>query len=87
MIYLKKLKDKGFKLQSNWQDLKSNSIFVLGTNKQTNFFFYQKKALAKGCKYIICDKKFKNIFLKDKIYYFPYQKNDLNKIYRYFFPS
>ena len=73
---LEKLKAKGYKLQTDWQNLKNNSIFILGTKNNKNFIFYQNNAFEKGCRFIICNHKFKNKFLKKEIKYFYYKKKE-----------
>ncbi len=79
MKYLNNLKNKGYKIEVNWQSLSSKSIFFLNTNNVSNFIKYQKKAIRKGCKYIICKNKFKtqSKFKNLEYYYF----EDKKKIY------
>tara|TARA_B100000965_G_scaffold98545_1_gene80610 strand:+ start:1184 stop:2569 length:1386 start_codon:yes stop_codon:yes gene_type:complete len=69
------LKKKGYKIEPNWQNLSSRSIFFLNTNDKTNFIKYQKKAIGKNCKFIICKKKFKIQSRFKNLQYFYFEDN------------
>ena len=54
------LKDKGFKIVTNWQEIDKKSIFLLNSDDVKKFSKYNKIAQNKKCKFIICNDKFKN---------------------------
>jgi UDP-N-acetylmuramyl-tripeptide synthetase len=73
--HFKILKKKRFKLFSNWQQLNSKSIYVLGTKNEKSFNFYIKKALKNNCKYIYCHEKFRNRIHQNNLIFFYYKDN------------
>ena len=52
---LYELKDKGFKIVSNWQDCNKKSIFLFENDNYKKFVKYKNLAFKKKCNYIICD--------------------------------
>ncbi len=80
------LKKKGFNIKANWQDLSSNSIFFINTQNEKKFIFFQKKAIKKGCKNILCYNIFKNKHqIKNIVYHYFKNENELYKIAQLFF--
>ena len=54
---LDELKDKGFKIVTNWQECNKKSIFILNSSNNKKFRSYLNLALKKNCKFIICNIK------------------------------
>jgi UDP-N-acetylmuramyl-tripeptide synthetase len=81
------LKKKGYRIKSNWQDLSLKSIYFINTTKDERFIYYQKKAIKKKCKFILCNKKFKHLEIDKKINYFHYSsEKELIDISHKFYP-
>ncbi len=88
MKVLINLKKEGFKLSLNWQDLSHKSIFFLNTKNKKNFIDYQKKAIKKKCRHIICSEEFKDKYQFKELKYFYFKNNDeLFKIAKLFFKT
>ena len=83
---LNQLKDKGFKIISNWQDCNKKSIFLFDNKNYKKFIIYKNLALKKKCKYVICDIKFKKNVKQNSIKFFFYKnRKDLNNIAKIFY--
>ena len=83
---LDELKDKGFKIVTNWQECNKKSIFILNSSNNKKFRSYLNLALKKNCKFIICNIKFKNKINKKLINFFFYNnQNDLDHISKKFY--
>ena len=83
---LNDLKNRGYKIATNWQECNTKSIFILNTNEIKKFLNYKKLASKRKCKYIICDIKFKNKINKNQIKFFFYKnQNDLFEIAKIFY--
>lgn len=84
---LELLKKNGYKIKSNWQDLSLKSIYFINTSKENRFIYYQKKAIKKKCKYILCNKKFNHLAINKTINYFHYSsEKELIGISHKFYP-
>ena len=80
------LKERGFKIDVNWQDCNNKSIFLYDRNDITKFTNYVNLALKKKCKFIICNIKFKKIIKPNSIKYFFYKnQQDLEDITKIFY--
>ncbi len=83
---LRELKDRGFKIVTNWQECNNKSIFLFNSSDNKKFIKYKKLALQKKCKLIICNIKFKKI-IKNNLDSYLFYKNskDLEKIAKIFY--
>ncbi len=83
---LDELKDKGFRIVTNWQECNEKSIFILNCTDNTKFTNYKKLAIKKNCKYIICNIKFKKNIQNNSIKFFFYKnQKDLENIAKIFY--
>ena len=83
---LYELKDKGYKIVTNWQECNKKSIFLLNSNNNSKFIDYKKLAIKKNCKFIICNIKFKKDIKQNLINYFFYKnQKDLQNISKIFY--
>ena len=83
---LDELKDKGFKIATNWQECNKKSIFILNSTNNKKFKSYLNLALKKKCKFIICNIKFKNKINNKLINFFFYNnQKDLEHISKKFY--
>ena len=83
---LDELKDKGFKIATNWQECNKKSIFILNSTNNKKFESYSNLAQKKNCKFIICNIKFKNKINKKLINFFFYNnQKDLEHISKKFY--
>ena len=83
---LNKLKKQGYKIVTNWQECSKKSIFLFDNSNYTKFINYEKLAIKKNCKYIICNIKFKKKIKDASIKYFFYKnKKDLEDIAKIFY--
>ena len=80
------LKNKGFKIVTNWQECNKNSIFLFDSKNDTKFIEFTNLAIKKKCSFIICNFKFKGS-IKNKSTNFFFYKNtkDLEKIVKIFY--
>ena len=67
-----KLKKQGYKIVTNWQECNKKSIFLFDNTNYIKFINYEKLAIKKNCKYIICNIKFKKKIKDTSIIYFFY---------------
>ncbi len=80
------LKDKGYKIVTNWQECNKKSIFLFKSNNNSKFINYKKLAIKKNCKFIICNIKFKKDNEKKIINFFFYKnQKDLQNIAKIFY--
>ena len=83
---LDELKDKGYKIVTNWQECNKKSIFLLNSNNNSKFIDYKRLAIKKNCKFIICNNKFKKDINQNLINYFFYKnQKDLQNIAKIFY--
>ena len=83
---LDELKDKGYKIVTNWQECNKKSIFLFNSNNNSKFINYKKLAIKKNCKFIICNIKFKKDIKQNLINYFFYKnQKDLQNIAKIFY--
>ncbi len=83
---LDELKDKGYKIVTNWQECNKKSIFLFNSNNNSKFINYKKLAIKKNCKFIICNIKFKKDIKQNLINYFFYKnQKDLQNIAEIFY--
>ena len=83
---LDKLKDKGYKIVTNWQECNKKSIFLFNSNNNSKFIDYKRLANKKNCKFIICNNKFKKDIKHNLINYFFYKnQKDLQNIAKIFY--
>ena len=83
---LDELKDKGYKIVTNWQECNKKSIFLFNSNNNSKFIDYKKLAIKKNCKFIICNIKFKKDIKQNLINYFFYKnQKDLQNIAKIFY--
>ncbi len=80
------LKKKNFEIRVNWQDLSKKSIYFLDTDNEKNFIKYQKNALKKNCRHLLCKEKFKSKFqIKEMNYYYYKNSEDIHRLAKIFF--
>ncbi len=80
------LKKKGFKIVTNWQECKKNSIFLFDSKNQTKFIKYCNLAIKKKCNFIICNVNLKgNIKIKSINFFFYKNNKDLENIVKIFY--
>ena len=83
---LDELKDKGYKIVTNWQECNKKSIFLFNSNNKSKFINYKRLVIKKNCKFIICDIKFKKDIKHNLINYFFYKnQKDLQNIAKIFY--
>ena len=83
---LDELKDKGYKIVTNWQECNKKSIFLFNSNNKSKFINYKRLAIKKDCKFIICNNKFKKDINNKLINYFFYKnQKDLQNIAKIFY--
>ena len=83
---LNELKDRGFKIVSNWQECNKKSIFLFNSNNISKFINCKKLVIKKKCKFIICNIKFKKDIKQNSIKYFFYKnQKDLQAIAKIFY--
>ena len=83
---LTELREKGFKIATNWQECNKKSIFLFDGNNISNFTNYKKLAFKKKCKFVICNIKFKNNTKQNSIKYFFFKnQKDLENISKIFY--
>ena len=83
---LNKLKKQGYKIVTNWQECSKKSIFLFDNSNYIKFINYEKLAIKKKTKYIICNIKFKKKIKESSIIYFFYKnKKDLEDIAKIFY--
>ncbi len=83
---LDELKDKGYKIVTNWQECNKKSIFLFNSNNNSKFINYKRLANKKNCKFIICNNKFKKDIKYNLINYFFYKnQKDLQNIAKIFY--
>ncbi len=80
------LKKKGFKIVTNWQECKKNTIFLFDSKNQSKFIKYINLAIKKKCNFFICNIKLKGIIKQKSINFFFYNNNkDLENIVKIFY--
>ena len=80
------LKKKNFKIVTNWQECNKKSIFLFDSKNNSKFINYLNLAIKKKCKFVICDKKFKENIKKNSVNFFFYKnKKDLENIANIFY--
>ncbi len=80
------LKNKGFKIVTNWQECNKNSIFLFDSKNDTKFIKFTNLAFKKKCSFVICNFKFKGSIKNKSINFFFYNnKKDLEKIVKIFY--
>ena len=83
---LYELKDKGYKIVTNWQECNKKSIFLFNSNNKSKFINYKRLAIKKNCEFIICNNKFRKDLNKKLINYFFYKnQKDLQDIAKIFY--
>ncbi len=83
---LEELKIRGYKIVTNWQECSQKSIFLINSKNYTKFLNYKKKAIKKGCKFILCLNNFKKSIHESKIKHFFYKnQKDLENIAKIFY--
>ena len=83
---LDELKDKGYKIVTDWQECNKKSIFLFNSNNNSKFIKCKKLAIKKNCKFFICNIKFKEDIKQDLINYFFYKnEKDLHSIAKIFY--
>ena len=83
---LDELKDNGFKIVTNTQEIDKKSIFLFNSDDVKKFSKYNMIAQKKKCKFIICSYNFKKYLKQNTIKYFYYKnKKDLEKIAKIFY--
>ncbi len=83
---LDELKDKGYKIVTNWQECNNKSIFLFNSNNNSKFINCKKLATKKNCKFIICNIKFKKDIKQNQVNYFFYKnQKDLQAMAKIFY--
>ena len=82
---LNELKDRGFKIVTNWQECNKNSIFLFNSIDNKKFIKYRNLAFNKKCRFIICNVKFKKKTNQEIKYFFFENQEDLENISKIFY--
>ena len=65
---LDELKDKGYKIVTNWQECNKKTIFLFNSSNNSKFINYKQLAINKNCKFFICNIRFKKDIKNNTLY-------------------